>query len=146
MHDLNLRPATEDDSEFAFQVKKAAFRKYVDNVWGWDENEQRRLHERRFDAQDVSIICVDGEAVGYLSSSTETDHLHLNQIFILPEYQGKGIGAECTRLMLDEARRLGLPARLRVLKVNPRARALYERFGFVRMGETETHDLMEWTP
>ncbi len=44
----------------------------------------------------------------------------------------------------EEARGLGRPVRLRVLKVNPRARAFYERLGFRRTGETDTHDLMEW--
>jgi hypothetical protein len=41
-------------------------------------------------------------------------------------------------------RQLGLPVRLRVMKVNPRALAFYERLGFMRTGETDTHDLMEW--
>lgn len=49
-------------------------------------------------------------------------------------------------LVMEEARALRVPVRLRVLKVNPRARAFYERLGFVCAGETETHDLMEWTP
>jgi RimJ/RimL family protein N-acetyltransferase len=38
-----------------------------------------------------------------------------------------------------------LPVRLRVLKVNPRALAFYRRLGFTCTGETETHDLMEWS-
>jgi RimJ/RimL family protein N-acetyltransferase len=47
-------------------------------------------------------------------------------------------------LVMEEARGLGRPVRLRVLKVNPRARAFHERLGFRRIGETDTHDLMEW--
>jgi hypothetical protein len=30
------------------------------------------------------------------------------------------------------------------MKVNPRALAFYERLGFVRMDQTDTHDLVEW--
>ena len=47
-------------------------------------------------------------------------------------------------LLMDEARRLGLPVRLRVMKVNPRGLAFYERLGFTRTAETDTHDLLEW--
>jgi ribosomal protein S18 acetylase RimI-like enzyme len=47
-------------------------------------------------------------------------------------------------LVMEEARARGVPVRLRVLKVNARARAFYERLGFVQTGETETHTLMEW--
>lgn len=46
-------------------------------------------------------------------------------------------------LIMEEARGLGLPVRLQVLKVNTRARALYERLGFRCTGHTGTHDLME---
>ena len=37
----------------------------------------------------------------------------------------------------------GLPVRLRVMKVNPRALAFYERPGYARIGETGTHQRLE---
>jgi RimJ/RimL family protein N-acetyltransferase len=46
-------------------------------------------------------------------------------------------------LVIEEARQLGLPLRLQVMKVNPRARTFYERLGFIHTGETDTHILME---
>jgi len=64
-------------------------------------------------------------------------------LFLVPEHQGKGIGRKCMLLVINEARQLGLPIRLRVLKVNPRALTFYQRLGFVRTGETDTHVLME---
>ena len=45
--------------------------------------------------------------------------------------------------LVEEARELGLPIRLRVLKANTGALAFYERLGFVRTGETETHAVLE---
>jgi hypothetical protein len=42
MDNLRLKKATANDSEFAYRTKKAAFRKYVEQVWGWDEEEQRQ--------------------------------------------------------------------------------------------------------
>jgi GNAT superfamily N-acetyltransferase len=74
------------------------------------------------------------------------DCVKVNQLFILPEHQGKGIGRKCMLLIMEEARQLHLPIRLRVLKVNPRALAFYQRLGFVRTGETDAHVLMEWAP
>ena len=32
---IKLRKASQDDKEFAYQVKKAAFREYVERAWGW---------------------------------------------------------------------------------------------------------------
>jgi ribosomal protein S18 acetylase RimI-like enzyme len=45
---------------------------------------------------------------------------------------------------MEEARQLGLPIRLGVMKVNPRAGAFYQRLGFASTSETATHYLMEW--
>jgi GNAT superfamily N-acetyltransferase len=72
------------------------------------------------------------------------DCVHVNQLFLLPEHQGKGIGRRCMWLVMVGARRLGLPVRPRVMKVNPRALAFYQRLGFLRTDETDPHDLMEW--
>ena len=44
MKNLKFRKATADDSEFAYQTKKSAFRGYLKQVSDWNEDEQRRLH------------------------------------------------------------------------------------------------------
>ena len=41
MDSLTLRKAHPTDSEFAYSVKRAAFRSYVEQVWGWDEAVQQ---------------------------------------------------------------------------------------------------------
>ncbi|MGP8079248.1 MAG: hypothetical protein ACLPVI_01890 [Dehalococcoidales bacterium] len=40
MKNLNLRKATTYDIEFAYQTEKAAFRQYLEQVSGWNEDEQ----------------------------------------------------------------------------------------------------------
>ncbi|MEW5994475.1 MAG: GNAT family N-acetyltransferase [Candidatus Zixiibacteriota bacterium] len=143
MNSLTLRKARLNDSEFAYCTKRAAFREYVEKVWGWNEDQQRQLHEQRFGVQDFRVINVACTDVGIMAVVVAPDCVKVNQLFLLPEHQGKGIGRECMLLIIDEACRLGLPVRLRVLKVNPRALAFFQRLGFLRTGETETHVLME---
>jgi putative acetyltransferase len=144
MGDPALRDAGPEDKEFAFRTRQIAFRGYLEQAQGWDEAEQRRLHERRFAAQRMRIMVADGADVGFVATSLRSEWLQLNQLFILPDHQGRGIGRWCVRKVQDEARALGLPVRLRVLKVNPRAKAFYERLGFVRTGEEGVHVHMEW--
>ena len=143
MNNLRLRKATADDSEFAYQTKKAAFREYVEKVWGWDEDEQRQLHERRFTSQDFQVIQVSDINVGILAVVRQPDCVKVNQIFIVPEYQSRGIGAACMRQIVEEATASGLPVKLQVLKVNSRAVKFYQRLGFGIAGESDTHVLME---
>lgn len=143
MENLAIRKAIPSDSKFGYSVKKAAFREYVEKVWGWDEDEQRQLHERRYKCQDFRIISIDGTDVGIMATVEASDCLKLKQLLILPERQGKGIGSDCMSLIIDEVNRLGLLLRLRVIKVNQRALAFYQRLGFACISDTDTHFLIE---
>ncbi len=95
-----------------------------------------------FHLETHQIIEHEGRAIGCLALRWLPDQVKLDRLFLLPEHQKRGIGAELTRGVLAQARAAGLPVRLRVLRVNP-ARRLYQRLGFAVCGETETHFLME---
>ena len=79
------------------------------------------------------------------SGKTETE-LVIASIQLLPEHQGRGIGTSLINVFLDEARDQGNDVTLQVLKVNGRARQLYERLGFSTVAETDTHVLMKAAP
>jgi ribosomal protein S18 acetylase RimI-like enzyme len=143
MKNLKLRKATADDSEFAYRTKKAAFREYLEKASGWNEEEQRKLHQRRFAEHDFRIIQLSGVDVGILAMSRQPDRIKLYQMFILPEYQGKGIGGACMKLLIKDAAVAKLPIQLQVLKVNPKAFVFYQRLGFKKNGENVDHILME---
>ena len=141
--DVALRPATQRDSGFAFAVKKAALGEYVRETYGWDEDDQRQLHEQRFRTSSTRIIVDQGKDIGLVAVRETDDQIHLLQLFLLPEAQGKGIGSHVLAEVLAEANRVHRPVVLSVLKSNPRARAFYERHGFGVVGETETHHNMQ---
>ena len=143
MEELSFRKAYASDSEFVFTVKTLAFREYVERVWGWDDDYQRELHNRRFAAQNICIIQFRKTDVGFLAISRTPDTLKVNQIFILPEYQGKGIGSACMTHIIDDANLAQKSVTLQVLKVNTRGIAFYQRLGFRTVGESSTHFQME---
>lgn len=143
MEELHIRKAYVSDSEFVFTVKKAAFQEYVEQVWGWDESYQKELHDRRFTTQDLRIIQFCGIDVGFLATSRTRATLKVNQLYILPEYQGRGIGTACMARVLDDASLRQKPVVLQVLKVNTRGVAFYQKLGFIIVGETTTHFQMK---
>lgn len=132
---LRVRKAQATDSEFVFAVKKAAFREYVEQIWGWDDAYQRDLHNRHFASQDLRIIQFYGTEVGFLSTSITPDTLKINQLYILPECHGRGIGSACMTRIIAEATLEQKPVTLQVLKINTRAIAFYQRLGFTIMDE-----------
>ncbi len=115
----------------------------MEKVWGWDEDEQQKLHEQRFEVQDFRVINRSGADIGIMALVVAPDCVKLNQLFLLPEHQCKGIGRQCMSLIMKEAQELGLPVRLRTLKANSRAQAFFQSLGFVETGETDSHVLME---
>ena len=146
MEGLKFRKAGANDSEFVFAVKKAAFREYVEQIWGWDDTYQRNLHNRRFASQDIRIIQFHGTDIGFLSTRKTPDTLKVNQIYILPEYQGKGIGAACMKGIIDDANLEQKSVTLQALKINTRATAFYQRLGFIIVDENSTHFQMKRPP
>lgn len=83
---------------------------------------------------------LEGKAVGYigLTQSRAGRKSHVGELFIGvdSEYHGKGIGTALITKALDLADNWLFLERveLEVLETNPRAQALYERFGFVVEG------------
>lgn len=143
---IALRPATLEDSRFAYRLKKSALGEYVARVWGWNEDFQLDLHEQGFKAEGTDIIVYDGNDVGLARVEREPDNIYVRHLYVLPAAQSKGIGGYVMRQILEDARQANLPVRLHVLKVNTRAKAFYEKLGFTATQETDTHHRMETSP
>ncbi len=144
MEALSFRKANASDSEFVFAVKEAAFREYIEQVWGWDDDYQQERHNTEFASHDLHIIIqFHGNDVGFLVTSDTPEALKVNQIFILPEYQGRGIGSACLTRLIDDASLEQKSVTLQVLKVNTRGIALYQRLGFTIVGEDSIYFQMK---
>lgn len=134
---IELRPATGADSEFCYQLHKAAMGEYITAVWGWDEQVQRDFHARAFSPGQWQIITAGETDAGMLHVEYRPGEIYLARIEIHPDYQGHGIGTRLIGMLIDEAGHRGQDLVLDVLTVNRRARALYQRLG---MTEVATHD------
>lgn len=130
MNDVAVRPAVPADSEFCFQLHKAAMGDHVAAIWGWDDEDQRAYHERGFEPGLWQIITVDGADAGTLVVEHRATEVYLGRIELHPRHQGRGIGARLIRRLVDTAARRGQHLVLDVLAVNTRAHAFYLRHGF----------------
>jgi ribosomal protein S18 acetylase RimI-like enzyme len=136
MTTIALRPAAPADSEFCFQLHKAAMGGYITAIWGWDERVQRGFHTRAFNPGRWQIITADGADIGMLAVEYRPDEIYLARIEVQPGHQGLGIGTRLISALLDEAEHKGQGLVLDVLAVNVRAQALYQRLG---MKEVSRH-------
>lgn len=120
---------------------------YVDAVWGWDDDFQARFFDEHFDvSSNRHVIEVSDEGIGTVEIWDEPARLVLASIRVAPEWQGRGVGTAIIRSVLSRGAAERKPVALQVLKVNPRAKQLYEREGFRVVEETPTHFRMEAAP
>ncbi|MCP1314600.1 MULTISPECIES: GNAT family N-acetyltransferase [unclassified Halomonas] len=108
----------------------------------WDDKLQKPAFDEKWRQGDFEILALNGTYVGAVWITKEEGFIQLRDIFLVPEYQGQGIGTQVVREELKKARAANMPLRLRVLKQS-HAIALYERLGFTRCGETPTQYWME---
>jgi ribosomal protein S18 acetylase RimI-like enzyme len=149
---ITLRPVVESDQNFLFDVYASTRRDEV-SAWGWELPQQDAFLKMQWTAQWRSyemqttnashdVILCDGEPIGRLLVTRSPHEIHLVDISLLPTKRNNGIGTQLIRNLLEEGETRGLPVRLEVLQANP-AVLLYERLGFVNVGESGFYFRME---
>lgn len=146
MENYILRKYVNDDYEFVYEVKKNAYKKYVEQCWGkWNEIDQRnRFKESMEKTSDRTyIIMFNDERIGFYQGQVVNERTYyIENICIVEEYQGKGIGTEILKSILEEYSDKNIE--IQYFKQNPVGK-LYERLGFVPNGETEFHyQMIKW--
>lgn len=149
-----VRPATSHDVSFLTDVVIVATRAQGRLPHDFDESEYREGFSEWTREQvdglvensETSVIEIEGERAGRLRIVRDADHHELAGIQLLPAHQGRGIGTYLVEQFLVAARDAGVTARISVEKDNPRVLALYERLGLVKVGETESEDVLELNP
>jgi GNAT superfamily N-acetyltransferase len=141
---IGLRSISETDFEFIYEVTKTTMQTYVEQTWGcWVDDEQRAVIYGSINLSTHQIIQLDGQDIGCLAVEVYPSHMQLTKLYVLPHFQGCGIGTFLLRQVIHEAKVYKLPLRLRVLAVNP-ARRFYEREGFVIQTQTKERIYMEY--
>lgn len=123
------RPAKRDDYEFLFNLKKAAEFEAINSVFGWNEKIQREIHSQEWEKNKPIIIEVNGISVGSYLINQTIEFLYFERFFLLPEYQGQGIGTNILKDLVRLSDKYNLSIKLCYLQGNKVA-TLYKRFNF----------------
>lgn len=154
MIDWTLRPAGATDNDFLFRVYASTRREEL-AVTGWTEAQVDLFLRQQFEAQDrhyrqhyscarFDIVQCGGSDAGRLYVD-RSDGLHLIDIALLPAYRGRGLGGAILRRLAAEADQAKVSMNLHVEAHNP-ARRVYDRLGFVPVGDTGVYLHMRRVP
>ena len=148
-----LRPATEGDREFLLELYASTREQELAQV-EWAEGAREAFLEHQFSAQDqhyranypgatLDVIEADGERVGRLYVHRGEADIRIMDIAVARPFRGQGIGTGLVERLMEEARSSGRTLSIHVEMHNP-ARSLYDRLGFVPVGEHGVYVLMKW--
>ncbi|WP_180935013.1 GNAT family N-acetyltransferase [Nocardioides ungokensis] len=152
MPSVHVRTATEHDIVFLTDVVIVATSAQNRLPADFDEHAWRARFTASTAAQVAApglehgttyVIEIQGERAGRLRVVRTPEFVEVAGIQLLPAHQGHGIGTHLIEQLVVEAHHAGLPARATVQHDNPRARALYERLGFVAIGDEGGETLLE---
>lgn len=137
---INLIKYTDEFYEFVYEVKKNAYIKYVEQIWGpWNEEDQRKYFDNFINTykENSYIIELNGEYIGFYNDELLEDNTYeIGNICIIPKHQGKGIGTKLLKEILSKNKDKDI--KIQYFKQNP-VGELYKRLGFIPTGETNYH-------
>ena len=126
--ELSFQSATLQDVDLIFQLNKELIDRYekvkdisYDDVLAW----VRRKIEQNIDS--YTRICADGVHAGFYRFVPNEEKMELDDLYLFPEFQGRGIGSRVIQKCCGETDRSVM---LYVFIRNARAWKLYQRLGF----------------
>lgn len=133
-----IEKANNTDHEILTQITKKS-----KAFWGYSEEQIEiwssflTVTSGYIEANAVYKISVEDQIVGYYSFITQDEKIiKLDNLFVLPEYIGKGLGRllmEHFLLNIDKTETTTI-----TLNSEPNAELFYSKLGFVKVGEIET--------
>ncbi|MEV0196439.1 ribosomal protein S18-alanine N-acetyltransferase [Nonomuraea sp. NPDC050691] len=121
---------TEGDLPAIMAIERATFPRDA-----WSEGMMRGELAEQPRTRHYVVALVDEVIVGYAGLAAAADQADIQTIAVLQAHQGTGVGGAMLAELLREARRRGArEVFLEVRDDNPRARGVYEHFGFEEIG------------
>ena len=140
MANYQLKPYATTDKMFVYETKKLVYKTYVEQNWGeWDEEKQLELFENFIATYGgtIQIILINNKPAGFFHGETINENTYeIQNICILPAFQGKGIGTDILNNLIKQNKNKIIE--IRCFKQNP-VKNLYIRLGFKQTKETEFH-------
>ena len=152
---VTLRPVSAADESFLRRVYASTRADELAQV-PWTDEQKAAFVDHQFTAQSAhyaehyngltsDVIEVDGEPAGRLLVARWAEEIRIVDITLLPEFRGAGTGSGLLRSLIDEARDAGKRLTIHV-EVNNPAMRLYERLGFLPVGDAGVYLLMALDP
>lgn len=153
---LTLRPTldTEDDAAFHYALFVAARARDTaampidaagkDFLLRMQYASQTATYRRDYPRARFEVIELAGKPIGRIVTDVGDACVTYVDLALLPQVQRRRLGTALMLELLEEPRRLGLPARVSVLAQNAASLSLFRRLGFTEVASVPPFVRLEW--
>jgi N-acetylglutamate synthase-like GNAT family acetyltransferase len=135
---MTIEKANINDNEILTELTKKS-----KAYWGYSNeqieiwSELLTITKTYIETNHVFKLVLDNKIVGYYSFIiTKEETVQLDNLFILPNYMGKGYGRELMNSLLSQLKLTN--TKKVILESEPNTEKFYSKFGFTKVGEVET--------
>ncbi len=140
---LHFVAVSEKDGEALAQIRVEAMRESLIAVGRFDLERAKKRFLDTFVVADTQALEIEGQRVGFFVLREYDDHLLLDHLYVLPDFQGRGIGTVVLESIFDRAKAEKKPIQLGAL-VGSRSNDFYRAHGFKLIGQDEFDNYYEW--
>jgi len=133
---ITYAETTYADIETLGSIRVRAMRESLARIGRFNADVARARLVDTYDPQSCRFVVVDGVQAGVLDVRERAAHVLIHHLYLLPAYQGAGIGSVILRQILADARRSGLPVITGALH-GSEANRFYIRHGFIKTGSKD---------
>ena len=143
--DIELQGAKAEDLEELVKIRIAAMRESLEKVGRFDAARARARLTEDFQTKNTTCFLYKTNIIGFIISKQENEEIVINHLYVLPEFQNRGIGKFVLDKIIEQGKNERRNIRLITLKES-RANNFYLKNGFKYLGSLEFDNmyLREW--
>ena len=124
---VTLSTVSEQDAETLVSIRIAAMRESLERIGRFNEKRARERFLSEFVPAETSYINFRGKRVGFVVVKVLKDELKLDHLYILPEFQGQGVGSAVLTMIFAQADARGSNIRVGALRESDSNRFYLQR-------------------
>lgn len=139
---MKIEDASKKDGNDLADLRALAMRESLESVGRFDPVRVRDRFLSTFKPANTKKILVGDKLVGFYVALEKEDHIYLDHLYIIPDYQGNKYGSTILNSVIENARAKNKVIRLGALKKS-KSNEFYLSHGFLKTHEEEFDNYYE---
>ena len=135
---MKILDAKIEDGNSLAELRVVSMRESLEAIGRFDPIRARDRFLSKYNANLTQKVIINGKIAAFYMVSEFDDHLYLDDLYVHPDFQRKGIGSKIMGLVIDQSHVKGKPIKLGALKESL-SNEFYLSHGFVK-SHSEQYD------